>query len=271
MEEKYEKTPSRKEKIIVISILLILFLAITITIIIVVKHFSKEEPKPVVEDITTIDLESSNGKELINKIGDKYGQKIYFLSEDKVVDFSTLSKIEKICLGIKASDIDVTIDEKNYKGYTESQILSNLKELFGIEMKIDPLEKLGKTLMYQEICPSDTLAYSIDNAAYYAKNVTSTEPFPSVLSKIVRIERKDNNLIVYGNAIFRDSTGIVYKSLDDKFVIAEFELDNNGTTFKEYSKDNQTFDYYLKNSYQYIFTFTDDENLHWIGYERSEQ
>ena len=61
---------------------------------------------------------------------------------------------------------------------------------------------------------------------------------------LFRAERQDNNLIVYGSAIFRDSKGIVYKNLDDK-------------TFKEHGKD------FLNNfglsSLQFLFSSSYDE------------
>lgn len=265
-----EKNPTQKEKINA-TLLILLILLLVLGIGYLIMDLSSEDEEVPIEEVTTIDLESEEGKNLISKIEDKYGQEIYFLQENKIVDFTTLSKVEKICLGIKEPDITVNISDSEYPGYTEKQILINLKEMFGKEIKVDPLEEMGGTLIYQEICPSSVLTYSSENAAYYVKPLELTEPLPDVISKITRIEKQDNNLIVYGSAIFRDSKGIVYKNLDDKVQIAEFELNEDGTSFKELSKDNHPMEYYLQNSYQYTFTFTDDENLYWIDYERSEQ
>lgn len=268
-----ENMPSQKEKLIVTLVLLLIIGLIIGGSYFFINHFLKKDTvnEPNVDEVTTIDLESDEGKKLVNKIERKYGEKIYFLEENKVVDFKTLSKVEKICLGLGKTDIDVTIDSQTFPGYTEKQILNNLKNMFDKEIKIDPLEEMGETLIYQEICPSSVLNYSAENASYYTKPLTLTEPLPDIASKITRIERQDGKLIVYGNAIFRDSKGIVYKSLDDKTEIADFKLTDDGKTFESLSSDGQTLEDYLKNSYQYIFTLTDDENLYWLSYERSEQ
>lgn len=268
-----ENQPSKKEKLIVTLGLLFIIIIVIGGIYLSINHFLKDDntSETNVNEVTTIDLESNEGKDLVNRIESKYGNEIYFLKETKVVDFTTLSKVEKICLGLGQPDITVTIDNQTYPGYTETQILNNLKNMFDKEIKIDPLEEMGTTLIYQEICPSSVLNYSSENAAYYTKPLELTEPLPDIISKINRIERQDDKLIVYGSAIFRDSKGIVYKDLDDKTAITDFELNEDGKTFQYLSSDGQTFEYYLQNSYQYIFTLTDDENLYWISYERSEQ
>ena len=262
--------PSNKEKLAVIMTLLIILLLIVVGVIYAINRAHKDD-KEVIEEVVTVDLDSTEGKNLVGKFENKYGQEIYFLKEDKVVDFNTLSKVEKICLGIGEPDTTVVVDEVSYNGYKENNILGNLNRMFGTEITIDPLEKLGTTLIYQEICPSEALTYSSDNAAYYVKPKELKEPLPDIISKINRIEKQDGNLIVYASAIFRDSKGIVYKDLEDKVQIAEFELNSDGTSFKTLSTDGQEFEYYLQNSYQYVFTLTDDANLYWIGYERSEQ
>lgn len=266
-----ENIPNEKERVVGTIVLIVILMVISFGIYLVVNHFSKENNhKEVVDDIKTIDLESDEGNDLVERIESKYGQKIYFLQEKRVVDFKDLKKVEKVCLGLKEVDTTVTIDNTDYNGYTENQILENLKVMFGTDIKIDPLEKMGSTLMYQEICPSDFLNYSAESAAYYVKPFELTEPQPDVISKINRIEKQDNNLIVYASAIFRDSKGIVYKDLKEQVKIAEFALTNDGKTFENLSTDKHPFDYYLQNSYQYTFTFTAD-NLYWISYERSEQ
>ena len=261
--------PTKSEKTFVTIIILLVLIGSLVAIFFLFNHFNKK--KDVVEQIETIDLESNEGKNLVAEIENKYGDAIYFLSEDKIVDFDTLPKIEKICLGINKPDMKVTIDEKRYPAYSETQIISNLKSMFNQEIKVDPLEKIGKTLIYQEICPSDYLTYSSENAAYYIKPYELSKPYPYVLSKINRIERKKDNLVVYASAIFRDDKGIVYKDLKEKVKIAEFELEGNSKNFKELSKDEHDMEYYLQNSYQYIFTFTNDDNLYWLSYEKSEQ
>lgn len=268
-----ENIPSQKEKVVVLLALLFLIIGVIGGIYFLLNHFfngEKSKNQDVVE-VATVDLETDEGKNLVNKIESKYGQEMYFLKENKIVDFATISKVEKICFGVSDTDIVVTIDNQEYSGYTEQQILNNLYNMFGKEIKIDPLEKMGTTLIYQEICPSDVLTYSSENAAYYIKPMTLSEPLPDILSKITRIEKQEDRLIVYGSAIFRDSKGLVYKGLDDKVQIAEFKLTEDGKTFEQLSADGHDFEYYLQNSYQYTFTLTDDDNLYWLSYERSEQ
>ncbi|MEG0025968.1 MAG: hypothetical protein RR847_02570 [Bacilli bacterium] len=268
-----EHIPSLKEKIVVSLILLCTTILIVVGSCLTINHFinKKEVIKPIKEETTTIDLTKAEGKELVQRIENKYGQKIYFLQKSKIVDFNTLTKVEKICFGLGSSDTTVTTSNEQYKAYSEKQILSNLKVLFNIDFKIDPLEPMGTTLIYDQICPSSVLIYSAENAAYYTKPLALTEPLPDVVTKITRIERKNKKLIVYGNAVFRDSKGNVYKDLKDKVEITDFKLSDDGKNFMPQSSEGNNFDYYLKNSYQYIFTITDDENLYWLSYERSEQ
>ena len=268
---KGDNVPSKNEKVTAILILLLGIVIIILGIYFVYDHFfDKSQEKSEDFEVQTIDLESDEGKEIIRKIEEKYGDEIYFLKETKVIDFSTLSKVEKICLGINEPDITVTIDEENYPGYTEKQILDNLKNKFNKDITIDPLEKMGDTLIFQELCPSSALTYNPEQASYYLSPLELKEPLPDVISKITRIEKQDGKLVVYGSAIFRDSNGIVYKDLEDKTKITDFKLKDDNT-FEDLSSDQETFEYYLQNSYQYIFTFTNDDNLYWISYERSEQ
>lgn len=233
------------------------------------KYFGKQESNEddKAENLTTESFSLSFDK--LDQIEDKIGSMFYWIEEEKLDDMNNLNNDIKICISYKNAMYDGEVADYGTHSYSNAAIEVGLSKVFqsSVTMKHNDFEDAYYGWFADCFFPYE---YDKEKGIYNIFPTGLEGPGATVEKKITKVEKNNDNYVVYIKAIYRDDNGNVYIGNDVTGTpIVKFNInEETGFEFLETSTENKTLSEYIPQGYTYKLTFEEkDSNLFWTKYE----
>lgn len=242
-----------------------------------------------------------NKDSFIKQVEEQYGFFMYELSAEKISDMNTLSDAAKLCIGTQrltpAEEVD---DNSSYKhSYSYSAVTNNLKRMFGKDIT---LAKSSAT-SHPDLIPFGAGEFTTMGCFargyfnYESKTNNYVQEFSAsgyhegydfgLYRDYVKAEQEGNKVHLYVKLLFLEGYPLesggyqydLYNSLgtnhapikSQKITLDECEQSETDCTGSDAAiAFSKTVENYYNEAYTYKYTFSYDENLYLLSYERTK-